>query len=240
MDSEKREDNELTVDEEADETTEAKSGDRFQAAVAILIALVSVISAVVVWRASMAAGSGSAVDHRGLVDTVKYEAACAQTVAMLYQEADYVTQHALYQARVDTLQAQDSAAASTEAEWVSQIVVNLALFTPMTTDSDYQTAGGGVDLDKRLDDIRAADPDLRDMDPQQQFTDADQYYTEAQVLISFVIVFAVALFFLTLAEITRHKIRVGLAAIGTVIFLIGLSGVVIAEAYFVVSRLIAT
>ena len=238
MNNEDREDNALAPDEEVDES-EAKSGDRFQAAVAILIALVSVISAAVVWRASMVSGSGSAADHRGLVDTVKYEAAYAQIVSMLYQEADYVTQYALYEARVDALQAQDSSAARTEAEWVSQIVINLALFTPMTTDSEYQSSGGGVDLDKRLDDIRAADPDLRDLDPQQQFTDADQYYTEAQVLISFVIVFAVALLFLTLAEITRHKIRIGLAAIGTVIFLIGLSGVVIAEAYFVVSRLIA-
>jgi len=229
---------EIPTNGEEEKPTAEKSSDRFQAIVAILIALVSIISAVVVWRASMAGSNASDAERLGLVTTVQYEAAYAQTVLMLYQETHYATQHARYKARVDALQAQEGTGARTEAEWVTQIMVNLALFTPLTTDPDYQTSGGGLDLDKRLEDIRDADADLRNIDPQQAFADADQYYAKAQVLISFVIVFAVALFFLTLAEITQHRIRIGLAAIGTVIFLIGLGGALITELYFVISRLI--
>jgi hypothetical protein len=215
-----------------------ESSDRFQIIVAVLIAVVSVASAGVIWRASLAGSSASSADRQGLIATVKYEAAYAQTVSTLYEEARYASQHARYQARVDMLEALDDDAAHSEAEWVKQIVVNLGSFTLLATDPTYRTADGGLDLDARLGDLRAADADLRDLDPQQDFAAADRYYSESQLLVSAVIVFAVALFFLTLAEITRHRVRVALAVAGVVVFLIGLGGVLVAEAYFAVSRLV--
>ncbi len=239
MNSEEHEDRTLMGNEEDKKTTAKGGSDRFQAIVAILIAVVSVISAGVIWRASMAGSNASDADRRGLVTTVQYEASYAQTVSTLYQEARYATQHARYQARVATLQAQDSKAAHTEAEWVNEILISMALFTPLTTDPAYRTSDGGLDLDKRLADLRDADADLRDLGPQQKFDAADQFHTEAQVLLSIVIIFAVALFFLTLAEITRHKIRFGLAAVGIAIFLLALGGLLVTELYFVLPRLIA-
>jgi hypothetical protein len=216
-----------------------KSDGRFQTIVAILIAVVSVISAAVIWRASMAGSSASTADRQGMIDEIQYQAAYAQTVARLYEEARYASQHDSYQARVTALEDLDGAAAQKEAEWINQVVINLALFTPLATEAKYRTSSGGLDLAARLDDIRAADADLRDLNPQQSFDAADQYYIEAQVLIAAVIVFAVALFFLTLAEITSHKLRFGLALAGVVIFLIGLGGALIGELYFMLSRLIA-
>lgn len=215
-----------------------ESSDRFQTIVAVLIAVVSMISAGVIWRASLAGSSATTADRRGLIATVKYEAAYAQTVSTLYEEARYASQHARYQARVDALAALDDDAAHSEAEWVKQIVVNLGSFTLLATDPTYRTADGELDLDARLDDLRAADADLRDLDPQQDFAAADRYYRESQLLVSAVIVFAVALFFLTLAEITRHRARVALAVAGAVVFLVGLGGVLVAEAYFAISRLV--
>lgn len=232
--------NESNEEHQEVKTPKTKKGsDRFQTVVAVIIAVVSVISAGVIWRASIAGSSASTADRQGLISVIKHEAAYAENVSMLYQEAQYAIRHASYLARADALKAHDSLAARSEAEWVNQIVVNLALFTPLVTDPTYRTAEGGLDLDARLEDLRAADADLRDLDPQQDFGAADQFYTEAQVLVSMVIIFAVALFSLTLAEITQHKIRLGLAMIGVVVFLAGLAGVVIAELYFVLSRIIA-
>lgn len=216
-----------------------KDGDRFQTIVAILIAIVSVISAAVIWRASIAGSSASTADREGLIAEIQYQAAYAQTVARLYEEARYASQHDSYRARVTALEDVDGAAAQKEAEWINQVVINLALFTPLATEAKYRTSNGRLDLDARLDDLREADADLRDLNSQQSFDAADQYYTEAQVLVAAVIVFAVSLFFLTLAEITRHKLRFGLAIAGVVAFLIGLGGALIGELYFVLSRLIA-
>jgi hypothetical protein len=208
--------------------------------VAVLIAVVSMVSAGVIWRASMAQSNATGADRAGLITTVQYEAAYANTVSKLYGEAHYATQHARYQARAAALQALGDAAARNEAEWVKQFVVtNLANLSPLTADPAYRTAEGGLDLDARMTDLRAADADLRDLDPQQDFNAADRSYRESQVLVSTVIVFAVALFFLTLAQITRHKIRLALAAIGGAVFLIGLSAVLITEMCFVLFPLIA-
>jgi hypothetical protein len=222
-------------------TENRKTGgsDRFQTIVAVLIAVVSAVSAGVIWRASLASSSASTADRQGLVTTVKYEAAYAEAVSMLYEEAHYAVQFDCYQARVEALQAQGDSAAQSEAGWVRQIVDSLASLTPLTTDPAYRTADGGLNLDARLATMRAADADLSNLDPQQHFTAADWLYFESEVLVSAVIIFAVALFFLTLAEITRRRIRIGLAVIGVLVFLLGLGGVVVAEAYFILSRLSA-
>jgi hypothetical protein len=220
-------------------TENRKTGgsDRFQTIVAILIAVVSVVTAGVIWRASLAGSNASTADRRGLVTTVQYEAAYAETVSMLYEEAHYAAQFDYYQARVEALQAQGDPAARSEAGWVSQIVDSLASFTPLTTDPAYRTADGRLNLDARLATMRAADASLDEFNPQQHFTAADWFYFESELLISAVIIFAVALFFLTLAEITRRRIRIGLAVVGVLVFLFGLGGVVVAEAYVIFSRL---
>ncbi len=215
----------------------ARGSDRFQTVVAVFIAVVSVVSAGVIWRASLAGSSASTADRRGLVTTVQYEAAYAETVSMLYQEAHYVAQFDLYRARVAALQAQGDPAAQSEAGWVSQIVDSLASFTPLTPDPAYRTADGRLNLDARLATMRAADASLGEFNPQQHFTAADWFYFESELLISAVIIFAVARFFLTLAEITRHRVRIGLAVVGVLVFLLGLGGVIVAEAYVIFSRL---
>jgi len=239
MNNEVQEERELPENEDSRMHTTGEGSDRFQTIVAILIAIVSVVSAGVAWRASMAGSSGSSVDREGLDTTMRYEAAYALTVSALHQEARYAAQYTRYQARVDALESQDGPAARSEAEGVREIVEVLALFTPLATDSDYHTSDGRLDLDRRLDDLRAADADLRDLDPQQEFDTADQFYTETLALVSIVVLFALSLFFLTLAEITRHKLRLGLAAVGVVIFIVGLGGVLVTELYFVLSRLVA-
>jgi hypothetical protein len=216
-----------------------RGGDRFQTIVAILIAVVSVASAGVIWRASMAVSSAAAADRHGLVDTVQYEAAFAQNVSMLYQEARYAGQHDSYRARVETLRGSDLPGARSEAEWVDQIAGGLALFTPLAGDPAYRTQDGRLDLERRLDDLRAADADLRDLDPQAEFAAADELYVESQVLVSTVIVFAVALFFLTLAEMTRSRARVGLAITGGAMFVLGLVVAAGTEIYVIVSRFVA-
>ncbi len=211
--------------------------DRFQTVVAILIAVVSVVSAGVVWRASLAGSSAATADRQGLVTTVTYEAAYAQTVSRLYEEARYAAQFAFYQARLKALKAQGDPAARSEAGWVSQIVDGLAAFTPLTTDPAYRTADGRPNLDARLADLRTADAALRDLDPQQHFATADWLYFESEALTSAIVIFAVALLFLTLAEITRRRIRVGFGIVGVLVFLLGLGGVLIAEIYVILSRL---
>ncbi|MBN1954226.1 MAG: hypothetical protein JW900_04155 [Anaerolineae bacterium] len=214
-----------------------QKSDHFPTVVAVLIAIVSIVSAAVVWRAAMAEGSAAAADRQGIITTIKYEAAYAENVRMLYQEAQYAAQHLKYQVRATTLRASDDTGARGEAQWVEQIVVGLSGFTPLTTDSAYHNADGSLDLESRLADLRAADADLRDLDAQQDFDQADRCYAESQLLVAAVSIFAASLFFLTLAEITRRRIRILLAIAGAGFVGLGLLAVAGIEAYFLVFRL---
>ncbi len=157
---------------------------------------------------------------------------------MLYQEARYATQYTRYQARIAALQEYQDAASQIEARWIQQIVIGLSSFTPMVTDPSYRTSDGGLDLEARLEDMWAADPDLRDLDPQGDFSAANQYYIEAQLLAGMVIPLIVSIAFLTLAEIVRSRARIILALVGAALFLLGLAGALITELYFVLSRLL--
>ncbi|TET54657.1 MAG: hypothetical protein E3J64_01600 [Anaerolineales bacterium] len=231
----------MTTEKGASTERHADGGDRLTTAVAILIAIVSMVSAGVVWRAAIAESNATTSERGGLIDSVKREAALATDVSTLLWEARYAAAHTLYAARLTVLEGEDDVGARREAEGLALIAESLAEFTPLATDEEYRTAAGGLDLDARLSDLRDLNPDLRDLDPDEQFGEADRYHLESRLLLAVVVVFAVSLFFLTLAEIvvTRH-IRYVLAALGSLMFLAGLVGIVAAEVYCAIAFTAAT
>lgn len=209
---------------------EGKS-DRFVTMVAILIAIASMASAGVVWRATIAESSATTSERAGVIEVVKREALLASDVTTLMWEADQAADYMLYLAQYNVLTGIDDSAAAKEAEGVAVMVDSLAGISPLATDESYQTADGGLDLDARLADIRAANVDLRDLDPSEYFAEADRYHLESRLLLTTVVVFAISLFFLTIAEITQRRARYVLALVGAGIFLIGVVGVIGCEFY---------
>ena len=221
----------MTQENEATSGRRAGRSDHLTTAVAVLIAVVSMASAGVVWRAAIAESSATTSEREGVIEAVKREAALAADVSTLLWEARYAADHTLYLARLGVLEGDEDAAAVTEAEGLAVIADSLAGFTPLATDQSYRTADGGLDLDARLADLRDLNPDLRDLDPSSHFSEADRHHLESRMLLSVVVVFAVSLFFLTLAEITPHRARYVLAAVGCLAFLAGVAGVIAGKLY---------
>jgi hypothetical protein len=215
----------------------AQRGDRLTTVVAVAIALVSMASVGVVWRATIAQSSATTLEREGVIEAVKREAALGADISTLLWETRHAADHALYSARLGVLEGDDDSAAIAEAEGLALIVDALADFTPLATDPAYRTADGGFDLDARLADLRDLNPDLRDLDPSAQFDEADRYHLESRLLLSVVVVFSVSLFFLTLAEITVRRVRYLLASVGGLVFLLGAGGAVAAELYCAISFL---
>ncbi len=225
----------MVQDSERSTRPQAGKGTRLATLVAILIAAVSMASAGVVWRAAIAESRATTSEREGMIAAVKREAAMAADVSTLLWEARYAADHALYLARLSVLEGDEDVGADAEAEGLAVIVDSLAGFTPLSTDESYRTSDGGFDLDARLDDLRGLNPDLQDVEPGKYFSEADRYHLESRLLLSAVVVFAISLFFLTLAEITPHRARYVLAAAGGLIFLGGLAGVIAAELYCVLA-----
>ncbi|NIO68082.1 MAG: hypothetical protein GTN71_03235 [Anaerolineae bacterium] len=221
-------------------------GDRLEVPIAIAIALITIIGVLVAWRASMVEGNASESSHRGLIETIKREAAAATDLRYLYQEADYTLQHIVAQAHIGALQTQaeamraqggedDATAMEMQAVWESETAKALEGFSPMTTDQTYQKADGSLDLDRRLREIRSENQDLASLDPSTAFREADRAYLESQLLVGSIIGLTASVFFLSMAEVIRHRLRYLFIAMGVRVFVLAILGILGAEAYFIIS-----
>ena len=209
------------------------SSSRVDTATSVLIALVSVLTAAVLWRASVLSGEATAADRRGMIDMLRAAAANSENLAYLYQqEADLAQSHVLLQAQVEYLQgraaefaASPSGAAvaailSSEADALLLADQGTVASAPLVADTKYRREDGTFDLDIRLRDIAAENSDLAALDPGQSFAQADWLDNKALYLALTVILFAMAMFALTLAQITKRRIRRLFLAVGVILVVV--------------------
>jgi hypothetical protein len=207
-----------------------RTNDLIETVTSVLIGVVTVLTATVVWRASVSSDGANGADRQGIINTLKAAAAKAENLAYLYQqEADLAQSHVLLQAQIDYLHGRaDEVAAgekgSTEASILNSEADALLIAdqgtvanTPLAANTKYRLEDGTFDLDARLEDIAAENPDLAALDPGQDFAQADKLDNKALGLALTVIIFALALFALTLAQITKSRIRLLFLAGGVII-----------------------
>ncbi|HID64039.1 MAG TPA: hypothetical protein EYP49_15075 [Anaerolineae bacterium] len=223
-------------------------GDRFEVPIAIAIALITVIGAIVAWRASMVEGNASESSHQGLIETIKREAAAATDLRYLYQEADYTLQYIVARTHIGALQTQaeamraqgnedEATAMEMQATWESETAKALEGFSPMTTEQGYQKADGSLDLDRRLKEIRSENQDLASLDPSTAFREADRAYLESELLVGSIIGLTASVFFLSMAEVIRRRLRYLFIAMGIGVFALAMLSILGIEAYFIISSL---
>ncbi len=228
-----------------EEKNAKREGDRLEVPIAIAIALITVIGAIVAWRASMAEGNASESSHRGLIETIKREAAAATDLRYLYQEADYTLQYIVTQAHIGALQTQaediraqggedDATAMEMQAVWEGETAKALEGFSPMTTNQAYQKADGSLDLDRRLQEIRSDNQDLASLSPSTAFREADRAYLESELLVGSIIGLTASVFFLSMAEVIQRRFRYLFIAMGAGVFALAMLGILGIEAYFVI------
>jgi hypothetical protein len=194
--------------------------ERFETVVAVLIALVTVATAVVVWRASLLSSEATGAERAGIIDTLKAQAATAENLAYLYQqEAELAQSHLLVQVQIDYLRGQAAefeaqaggtgvaAVLNAESDALTMVAQAMASTTPLISDARYRRADGTLDFQARLADLAAETPDLAALDPTVSFATADGLDDRSLYLGGTLVVFALALFGLTLAQITRRRIR---------------------------------
>jgi hypothetical protein len=211
----------------------------------ILIGVVTVLTAAVVWRASVSSDAATGADRQGIINTLKAAAAEAENLAYLYQqEADLAQTHVLLQAqihylrgRADEYTAENKGSAkaailNNEADALQVADEGTVANTPLAADTKYRRADGTFDFDARLQDIAAENPDLATLDSEQDFAQANRLDDKAVYLALTVIFFAVALFALTLAQITKSRIRLLFLAAGVLITVAALFTVAGLELFF--------
>jgi hypothetical protein len=192
---------------------------RLEVVNAILIAIVSLTTALAVWRTNVVGSSAGDESRIGLIDAIKKQAFSNENWRKAYEEAAFSYQYAVYAAGVDTLKQMGDPAAKNLGQF---LVPNLqTLGAPLSSDPVYSKADGTFDIQKRfavLDD----DPEIRKLDPLGQFKRADSFYAEQRWLTVGSVLLAMSLFWLALAEVTGGRVQLWELLFGLGVYLFGL------------------
>ncbi len=206
---------------------------RFEVVIALSIAVVSITTAIIAGRASAVGSAAGEASRRGLIDTIRQQAAMSEDWRLVYQEAAFAQEHAASQAELQVLSASPDPAEQAQADEVAQnLLPSLAQLSPFVAEPRYLRPDGSLDLDLRFQDLEAEFPDLAALSPEDSFQVADRRLSEQRWLSIGSVLLVVSLFWLTVAEIARDRVRVAAFAIGLLIYLLSLSALAAVEAVY--------
>lgn len=204
---------------------------RLDVAIAVLIALVSLTTALAAWRTNVVGSNAAEATRQGLIDALKKGAAQNESWRRLYEEAAYASTFAIESAAADAMEASEDESLQAASKNVRQYLLpSLQLLSePLGTQEKYLKSDGTYDLEKRFADLEAESPDLAALNPNTSFEMADKYGTEQRWLTVGTVLLAISLFWLGLAEILSGRGRMINLTLGIGVYLIGLLFLLVVE-----------
>ena len=134
---------------------------RMEVVIAVLIALLSLTTALAAWRTNIVGSAAAEANRQGLLDALKKGAAQNESWNKLYEEAGYTATFAMESAAADAMEASKEESLQAAARNVRQYLLpSLQLLSePLGTQKKYLKSDGTYDFEKRLADLEAEDPE---------------------------------------------------------------------------------
>ena len=204
--------------------TNAERSRRLETAVALLIALTTVIGALVAWRSSVADEGAGDADFAGLRASVRAEETRALNYVDAYESYGAYTNYKRYNDLGDMLEASQSGTPGEDAAVLERqradnhdlAISNQRLFPNKFLDRD-----GSYNVRRQLGEMWADAAKQNDLNPYPQFAEAEQLRTKANWLLAAVAVLAVALVFYTLVESLGDRMQYVMVALGSLSLVAG-------------------
>jgi hypothetical protein len=212
---------------------------RFKTIVAVLIAVTSILGAIVAWRASESSTAARGVDEQAIQELVLQEQELASIEGLVandqrlfarYQEHILAWRVLLTQSRATKNQDLSDALRSQAFAELSLARSLRRFFQGSVPDFGDEEGKVAYDREFVLANLKANDPELRALDPGATFQEAEAEHGRSMLLAAMFTLVVVALFFLTIAQFGRESIRMFFAVAGIVVAIGGLIGFVIVEA----------
>ncbi len=220
--------------------TEKKTLDpaRMDVVIAVLIALVSLTTALAAWRTNMVGSNAADANRQGLIDALKKGAAQNENWRKVYEEAGHAATFAIESIATDAMDASKDESLRAAAKNLRQYLLpSLKLLSePLGTQKKYQKPDGAFDIEKRFADLEAEAPDMLALDPAASFELADRYSSEQRWLTVGTVLLAISLLWLGLAETLSGRGRVINMVLGTGVYLFGLLFFLIVEIVSILGR----
>lgn len=204
---------------------------RLDVAIAVLIALVSLTTALAAWRTNIVGSNAAEANRQGLIDALKKGAAQNENWRQTYEEAGYASTYVIESAAADAMEESDDESLQAAAKNLRQYLLpSLQLLSePLGTQERYLKSGDTFDLEQRFADLEAEAPDLLALNPAASFELADGYASEQRWLTVGTVLLAIILFWLGLAEIQSGRGRALNLTLGIGVYLLGLLFFLIVE-----------
>lgn len=211
---------------------------RLEVMIAILIALVSLTTALAAWRTNIVGSNAAEANRQGLIDALKKDAFQNENWRKAYEEAGYAATFAIESAAADAMDASKDESQRAVSKNLRQFLLpSLQLLSePLGTDEKYLKSDGTFDIEKRLANLEAENSDLTALDPVASFELADQYTAEQRWLTVGTVLLAISLFWLGFAEILSGRGRIINMVFGMGVYLFGLLFFSIVEMVAIVGR----
>jgi len=215
-----------------------EKNNRLDVWIAILIALVSLTTALAAWRTASLGSKAGDLISKGMLDAVKQQATANEDWRRAYEEAGYARDYLI---TLDGLIVQENSSDTTSQEHAAQLRTYLlpgmeSLATPLGTDSKYLTPEGLLKIQKRFAELETQYPDLSSLNPQASFSLADNYFSEQRWLVVGTILIAISLFWLGLSQLPHLRSRVMILVFGVLVYGIGLAWGLGVELVFIILR----
>ena len=204
----------------------AERSQRLETAVAILIAVVTVIGALVAWRSSAADDGAGDADFAGLRASVRAEETRALNYVNAYENYGSYTSYQRYNEMGNLLEADQSNAPAQEIDSLERqradnhdlSISNQRLFPNKFLDRD-----GAYNVKRQIGEMWADAAKENDLNPEPQFAEADQLRAKANWLLVAVAILAIALVFYTLVESFGDRMRYIMVGLGSLCMVAGIA-----------------
>ena len=222
-----------------DEPTETRTS-RLDTFVAILIAVVSISSAIVAWRGSLAAGAAGGYDARALQQLTRreqlekhHQGVIAQDRRLLVRYQEHASAARALKAAADAIRPTDPRQADRLDVRAQGEVAITHILTPFMAWAGYrseETDGTIVyDPEYGLQQLTAGDNELNELRPEEMLDRAARAHEKTYQLVGVGLVHVISLFFLTLAQALVRGIRRWFAVAGAFGMGLGLVLLVLVE-----------
>lgn len=203
--------------------TEEKE-DPFETPVAILIALITVVGAIVAWRASVAADGAGDADNGGLRAMLNVEETRALNGVNAYENYGAFVAYDRYAYMGDLLEADLAVADEADFERLEADradAQDLAIANQSLFPNKFLNRDGTYDVQRQLGELWADAAREKDLNPEPQFVEADKLRDRTNWFLGDIALLSLGLVFLTLVESVPNQLKYVLTGLGLLTLLVG-------------------
>jgi hypothetical protein len=204
--------------------SKADRSQRLETIVAILIAVVTVIGAVVAWRSSVADDGAGDADFAGLRASVRAEETRALNYVNAYENYGSYANYRRYSDMSNLIEADQANASEQERnELERQRADNndLSISNQRLFPNKFLNRDGSYNVKRQMGEMWADAAKENDLNPDPQFAEADQLRGKANSLLAAVTILAIALVFYTLVESFGDRMKYVMVALGSLCMIAG-------------------